>query len=183
MYLLRPEFDQDGDTVFRSVGVISADRKKWLNWVFNHQHGRDAVKDAFGIIRYEWRDPKGKPVADFPSSGDPGGTYSARAVEALRDMLEANGDLHSLQFENDEIQYFLFDCWSKFEATPNPEFNMFQPTSLKSISINGDAILPDICIVKSVPGLIVSERFKAVAETAGLTGMVFSEVLRERADG
>lgn len=177
MYLLRPEFDKDGDTVFRSVGVIAADRKKWLNWISSHQYGRDAVKDAFGIIHYEWRDPNGKPVADFPSCGDPGGTYSARAVEALRDMLETNGDLHPLLLENEkEIQYFLFDCWSKFEATPNPEFNMFQPTSLKSISINGDAVLPDICIVKPAPGLIVSERFKTVAEAAGLTGMVFSEV-------
>lgn len=51
-----------------------------------------------------------------------------------------------------------------------------EPTSLKSISINGDVVLPDVCIVKPVPGLIVSERFKTAAEAAGLTGMVFGEV-------
>lgn len=176
IFFLQPQFTQSGDTVFRSVGVSPDDRGKMVAWYGCHQLGRGATKSSFGLLHYTWRDPQRKKIADFPSCGEPGGIYSAKAIEVLKKMLEANGDIHPLAFEGNEADYFLFDCWSKLDGTPNLEFNMFQPASLKSISINGDTVLPDICIVDRLPGLIVSEQFKAAAEAAGLTGMVFSEV-------
>lgn len=176
VFFLQPKYTPKGDTVFRSVGVSPEDRKKMVAWYGSHQHGREVTKTSFGTLHYAWRDPQRKKIADFPSCSDPGGVYSAKAIEALREMLEANGDIHPLVFEEEALSYFLFDCWSKCQVTLNTEFNPFQSGSLKSITVGANAVLPDVCIVDRIPGLIVSVRFKAAAEAAGLTGMVFTQV-------
>lgn len=175
-FFLQPQFTESGDTVFRSVGVTREDMPAMTKWYFTHQEGREVTRASFGVKKFCWRDPKRKKIADYPSSGEPGGIFSAKAVGVLRDLLEPSGDIHRLMFEGNEADYFLFDCWSKLQATPNQEFNMLQPGSLKSISVRSDTALPDICIVDRLPGLIVSERFKLRAEAAGLTGMQFLEL-------
>lgn len=179
-FFLQPQFTESGDTVFRSVGVTREDMPAMTKWYFTHQEGREVTKASFGVKRFCWRDPRRKKIADFPSSGEPGGIYSVKAVNVLRDLLEPSGDLHRLMFEGNEAEYFLFDCWSKLQATPNSEFNMFRLGSLKSIAVKSDAVLSDICSVDGLPGLVVSERFKLTAEAAGLTGMQFYEIEIQR---
>lgn len=176
IYFLQPQYTKSGDTVYRSVIIAKDDRHAHIKWLGLHQVGRETTKAGFGVRRIVWSDPPKKKIADFPSSGEPGGIYSTKAIEALREILEANGDIHPLVLEDEAADYFLFDCWSKCQATPNPEFNSFQPGSLRSITVESDAVLTDVCIVDRLPGLIVSERFKAATEAAGLTGMVFTQV-------
>lgn len=175
-YLLTSAYDQQENSVFRSVGVVDADRQRLTAWRFAHQQGREFTRAAFDSMRFEWRDPKQKPIADFPASTEPGGIYSARAVDALRGFLEPNGDIHALEFVDPVIRYFLFDCWSDVVVMPNTGYNLFHPESLKSIAVNPETPMPDIFNTDNISGLLVSERFKAAAETAGLTGMVFTEV-------
>jgi len=176
VYLLKPKFTASGDTVYRSVGVVPADRSALISWHGLHSSGRKACQSGFGVIRFEWRDPSRKKIADFPSAGHPGGIYSAKAVSSLRWLLETNGDIHPLGFEKDTATYFLFDCWAEREAATNLEFNPFQSGSLNSIRVGADVTLTDAFIVPQIPGLMVSERFKEAAEAAGLTGMDFTEI-------
>ena len=177
-FLLSPAYDKDGDTIFRSVGVIPKDSKKLVAWHGRHQQGRQEAKNSFEHLRYHWRDPKIKIIADYPS-GSSGDVFSSKAITILHEMLEANGDIHPLVFEEIDVSYSLFDCWSFVGAKTNEDYNWFRDGSLKTLTVENSEDLPDVFVVKkpkTIPGLIVSERFKTAAEQAGLTGMVFTEI-------
>lgn len=173
---MRHASDDKGESVFRSVGVIDGDRQRLTSWRLAHQQGREITAASFGAIHFEWRDAQSKLVADFFPSTEPGGIYSAKAIDALKEFLEANGDIHPLEFVDSATHCFLFDCWSRFEADPDAGFSFFDAGRLKSIMVKAMVVQPDIFIAKGIPGLFVSERFKAAAEAAGLTGMTFTEV-------
>ncbi|MDP2761584.1 MAG: hypothetical protein Q8O64_14550 [Sideroxyarcus sp.] len=108
-------------------------------------------------------------------TSDPGGVWSAKAVEVLGQFFRKNGDLHPILFEGDPSRYVLFDCWSSFNAKPNEEFFFLEPRALRYIKIGKDVALPDVFFASTKVGLMVSERFKAAAEAAGLTGIDFFE--------
>lgn len=174
VYQLRPEYDRTGESVFRAICIADKDMDAFLQWNGEHSKGREHARLAFKTNHFEWNDPISKPEADFPGAAM--ALFSARAADALRPFLEANGDLHPILVNDQPGQYFFYDYWSWLDATTNPEFNMFVPGSLKSIFITPGAVIPDIFEGPGLVGLMVSEQFKVAAEAAGLSGMVFTEV-------
>lgn len=175
-YQLRPAYDAGGDPIYRAVTSTDEDRRRLTLWYLAHTQGREHVRATFGEVHYMWNGPDFKPEADFPSSTAPSGIWSARSVAVLDGFFRVNGDLYPLHFEGAQNRYMLYDCWSKFEAVANEGFSPFVPGTLKSITVGPNVELPDIYLASNMLGLMVSERFKAAAEAAGLTGMVFSEV-------
>jgi len=177
MFIVLPAFDKDGSHMFKSLGSTDFDRQKYLQWRFDHQKGREFTKKSFGEIHYEWDsvNPDELPVADFPSSSNPFGIFSCKAVDALRDLLEKFGDLHPIIMTTGEA-YFLYDCWSFVDYEYATPVNASAGTLIRCIDLDGSLVLPEVFCGSKWPGLIVAEQFKQTAEDAGLTGMVFAPI-------
>ncbi|MDP2759902.1 MAG: hypothetical protein Q8O64_05780 [Sideroxyarcus sp.] len=173
--MVRPKFNAKGDPVYRAISTDDeGDGQKLLDWYLSHPKGRAHTKATFGEIHFSWNGPASKKVADYPSCTVPSGVWSAKAVEALKPFFEANGDLFRIVFEGGVDKYVLFDCWSEFEAKTNDDFFFLKPKTLRYLKIGADVTLTDVFFASDE--LMVSERFKAAAEAAGLTGIDFTEV-------
>ncbi len=177
MYMISESFDKKGRNIFKCIGVTDADSKKHTLWFFDHQKGREYVKNSFGVTHYMWEplDPHKMPIADYPCSGVPGGVFSKRAVDVLRDRLSVHGDLHPLQMESGE-SYYLFDCWADIDCNGFVASSAIDGGVIKSIAFSSTTILPDLFMIKGSPYTVVDESFKELVESNGLTGMVFSPV-------
>jgi len=167
-YILSTGWDADGNNLYKCISATDADKDKYIEWLIDHQKGRVFTKKSFGEMHFQWEplDPANMPIADFPSGGGPGGIFSRKAVNALIQWLDNAGDLHSLIMDEKD-QYFLFDCWVYISIISMEN---------GSITINAGTALPDLFRDSARPGLFVNESFKQSAESAGLTGMVFSPV-------
>lgn len=175
-YLIRPLDDAKGDPIYRAISSSDKEnRKKLIAWYLSHQEGRAHTRATFGEMHFHWNGPKSKKPADYPSCTVPGGIWSVKAVEALRPLFEENGDLFPIILEGNASRYVLFDCWSKLDAKSNEDFFFLKPKTLRYINIAGGVALPDVFFASTKVGLMVSERFKAAAEAAGLTGIEFFE--------
>jgi len=173
--------DSNGNSLFKTMHIADGDIEKLTQWEFNHQKGREFVKNTFGDIHYEWDndDSDGLLVPDFPSSGNPCGDFSQNAVDALSSLLIKYGDLHPLIMATGE-RYFTYDCWSFISALSIERARFSDGGHVKAIDIKEDLFLPEIFMVNRQPKLIVGENFKKAAEDAGLTGMVFAPILINR---
>ncbi len=176
-YVITNAFDKKGMSLFKTIAVADADRKRHITWCLDHQKGREYVKNSFGITQYMWEplDPPGLPIADHPCSGFPGGAFSKQGVDVLGERLNAHGDLHPLKMD-DESEYYLFDCWSFVICKSFTSSGACNGGVIKSIVVQQGTELPDVFMIKKSPWLIVDEVFKELAESNNLTGMVFSPV-------
>jgi len=176
-YVVLHAFNSSGHNLFKSISITNADLEKLRQWSFDHQKGREFVKNSFGNIHCEWdiNDPNELPAPDFPSSYNSKGSFSQKAIDALSFLLIEHGDLHLLIMATGE-RYFIFDCWSFVEAISFERAKFSDGGHVKLIDIKGDTSLPDIFRVNRKPDLIVNDKFKNAAENAGLTGMVFAPI-------
>ncbi len=173
-YILRSAFNKNGDHLFRPINVVESDIEKSILWDAEHRKGREFVKRSFCIIRYEWGLKK-LPLADHPSSSNPFGVFSKKAVDALGAELEKHGDLYHLDISSGE-DYFLYDCWSFVHYNEISTRKTHDGKSIKVIEIADTNNIPSVFSGDKWPGLIVTDAFKQIAESTGLTGMVFSPV-------
>lgn len=175
-YRLGHACDKSGAPVFRAVTLSDEDRRRLAIWYLAHQRGRAHAKSAFVTVHFEWDRADHRPIADYPVTADPLGIWSIRATSVLGEFLKKSGDLHPVLLEGEPNRYELFDCWRRIDMTPNAGFSTFGGEPLRSIAVKPEIVLPDIFLASISIGLMVSERFKMAAETAGLTGMAYAEV-------
>jgi len=156
--------------------------KKSLQWDFDHQKGREFVKNSFGKMRHTWypEDNQNVPIADFPPSCAVSGFFSEKAINVLRDLLEKHGDLHNASIKSGE-NYFLYDCWSFVDFGRMGIANIFDGGHIKSITVSPvDFVFPEVFLCKGYPRLVVNEQFKQIADDNKLTGIVFSPIKVDR---
>lgn len=171
IYRLVPLYDEKGDTVFRSVGL--SDVGDSMPWAMLQRRGRAAVREEYVPLRFDWRDPAKKAIADFPGTTELHAVFSRRAVEALRDMLEPSGDFYELVFAEDSIEYWLYRSWSELDVVESRDTDSYR---LRNASFKA-GVLPDVfTIPEEAQSLFVSERFKERVEKSHLTGMRFEFV-------
>ena len=90
-------------------------------------------------------------------------------------MLKESGSLFGVSVEGDR-GFYIFRPSIRVDGVPNDDFNLFKPSTLRSIAISADLLDTAIFLVEEVPGFVVSNEFKAACESAGLTGMAFYPV-------
>jgi len=181
LYNITTDYDKNGISRFKDIIISPSDMKKNLQCDFDHQKGREYTKKSFGEMRHRWWQDKGPelPIADCPSSCAPGGFFSERAVNVLRDLFEKYGDLHQIIMETGE-NYFLYDCWSFVDYIHLGVADITDDGDIKSITVLDDFVFPEVFLCKSWPGLIVDEKFKQIADDNELTGIVFSPIKVDR---
>ena len=159
--------DEDGDSAF---GVLLAK----LRW--------DPVRDRWTPPPITWLpETIGREICDIPQFRSTMWCLNARAVDALRDMLERAGEV--LPLEGLGGSFSAFNCLERYDALDRQAFETIL-TRDRSYSIASTrksvplvrARIGDSDIFKipeAVSQTFVSERFRLTYEKAGLTGLEF----------
>ncbi len=171
-FLVYRRYDDDGNPVFRPLIMQNECHRPYLNW------RREFAKEGAALpptLLFKWEASEHVNVSDFPPSGEPWGIWSDRAVGVLGRFFAKSGGIFAITVEG-EPGFNLFFCREKVEAEVNADFNPLNPFSLRTISIAGNSELPEVFKVMGIPALLVGEHFRAEAESAHLTGMVFHPV-------
>lgn len=147
-------------------------------------------------LKFEWKaietyvskdfqlsEPQPRPSSDFPGFTSHVPVFSARAVKALREILEKHGELFPLKCPDGEYYAYNVTCVadaldqtkSEFERSPESgRIIWISKTIFRQKALRGK-------IIFKVPGLelyevYVTDDFKVRVQMAGLTGFVFPEI-------
>lgn len=129
------------------------------------------------------------PFVDYPSvSRIP--AFSQRAVHALRDLLEPNGEL--LPLKTDTGSYFVYNILTKStafdversEARFVPESSKETAFAIQRFEFDAKQLEDSIFRMREYPAIVlVTDEFKSRVENAGLNGFYFDKVWPFPPDG
>jgi Immunity protein family (Imm11) len=171
VYLLRADSDH-----YESVSMASGDLYEFARR-FNGKPMKKLGKDA----RIK-KDPRRVPKGDSPSLIPGVPIFSQRAVEALRDLLEANGELFPTKINSEN--YFIFNVTHVADVLdePNSELSRFKDGRVFYIDCYSFVAkeLKGLSVFK-IPQMVVgdvyvTDAFVERADSAGLKGFWFLPV-------
>ncbi len=177
-----------------TIYMLGADANRYENLMLEREEDYDKVLDKFdgAPMRASWRplrvrvlldeDHKGRPPSDFPSLDGTIPVFSGRGVEALRDLLEPNGEI--LPLDCAEGVYYAFNVTRVVDAldVERSELKLFDDGEIMNVAQYElraqklDAVpifkLPQVARMYS----FVTDEFVSRTTAAGLTGFDYREI-------